>query len=201
MALNTHHSTSPEPSALPLCGSCGACRQGCRGWRNHCVIFSRVRGTEPGASPVLLLPRQHIFSSKRLFLALSGADPAPRIACPWELLVGSAGLQRGPGAAPDWPALLAGDCFRVSPQSCSPVSSCKPPRHPTREARSGKGSVARVWLWDDLGSEGVAAGCAESGAVCSTPVPWPGCLGTLLNRRVCGWGRRVRSLILPLTEE
>lgn len=57
----------------------------------------------------------------------------------------------------------------------------------------------RVWLvWDDLALR-VAAGCAESGAVCSTPVPRPGCLGTLLNRRVCGWGRGGSgSLILPL---
>ena len=47
----------------------------------------------------------------------------------------------------------------------------------------------RVWLvWDDLTLR-VAAGCAESGATGSVPVPLPGCLGTLLTRRVCGRGR------------
>lgn len=57
----------------------------------------------------------------------------------------------------------------------------------------------RVWLvWDDLGSE-VAAGCAESGAVCSTPVPRPGCLGIYLTDGSAGWGRGGSgSLILPL---
>lgn len=72
------------------------------------MSFSVESGTEPGASPVLLLPGHSFLKRKRLFLALSGADLAPNGSALWELLVGSAGLRVARGAAPQLAALLTG---------------------------------------------------------------------------------------------
>lgn len=64
--------------------------------------------------------------------------------------MGSAGGLRGGLGAVRGGGSADGDCFRVSPQAPSPVSSCKPEAQAGPEV--GKEEVwPEVWLvWDDL---------------------------------------------------